>query len=92
MISNLFEVLTEGYPKAAFPVVEHLTCHQRVEKSCACQWDAEVEAKQPPVLSISIELQENTHMLESQFNCSFLLLFYAQIAEKKVKVFKFSTL
>lgn len=60
MLTNLFEVLSEGYPKAAIPVVEHLACHQSVEHSCASQWYTKVEAKQPPVLCIPVELQVNT--------------------------------
>ena len=52
-------MLTEGYPKAAVPVVEHLAGHQRVEHSGAGQGYTEVEAKQPPVLCIPIELQGN---------------------------------
>lgn len=53
-------MLAESYPKAAIPVVEHLTSHQRVEHSRAGQWDAKVEAKQPPVLCIPVELDVKT--------------------------------
>lgn len=58
-------MFSKGNPKAAIPVVEHLKCHQRVEHSCACQRYAKVEAKQPPVLCILIELQVNKHTLTS---------------------------
>lgn len=68
ILSNLFEVLTEGYPKAAIPVAEHLACHQRVEHSCAGQWHTKVEAKQPPVLCIAIELQVNKHTLNRKLH------------------------
>lgn len=61
-LSNLFEVLTEGYPKAAISVVEHLAGHQSVEHSCTGKWYTKVEAKQPPYLCISIDLQGNKHM------------------------------
>lgn len=54
-------MLAEGDPKAAFPVVEHLTRHQRVEHSRARQRYAKVEAKQPPDLRIHVELQKNKH-------------------------------
>lgn len=52
-------MLAEGDPKAAFPVVEHLARHQRVEHSRARQRYAKVEAKQPPDLRIPVELQKN---------------------------------
>lgn len=60
---NLFEVLGESYAQAAVPVVEHLARHQRVEHSCACQWHAEVEAKQPPVLCLNVELHVRKEQL-----------------------------
>lgn len=53
-------MLAESYPKAAIPVVEHLARHQRVEHSRAGQRDTKVEAKQPPVLCISVELDVKT--------------------------------
>lgn len=59
-LSPLFEVLTESDPEAAIPAVEHLAGHESVEDSCANQWYAKVEAKQPPVLCISVELHEGT--------------------------------
>lgn len=58
--SDLFEVLAESDPKAAIPVVEHLARHHRVEHSRAGQRDAKVEAKQPPVLYIRVELDVKT--------------------------------
>lgn len=58
-MSDLFEVLTEGYPKAAVPAVEHLAGHQSVKYSGADQWHTEVEAKHPPVFCFLIELQGN---------------------------------
>jgi len=61
-------VLTEGYPKAAIPAVEHLAGHQSVEHSGAGEWDTKVEAKQPPVLCIPVELPENKHMVYSQIH------------------------
>lgn len=61
ILSNLLEVLTEGNPKAAIPVTEHLAGHQGVEEGCAGQRHDKVEAKQPPVLCIPVELQENKH-------------------------------
>lgn len=57
VMSNLFEVLTKGNPKAAVPVVEHLTGHQSVKDSGAGQWYTEVKAKQPPILRIAVELK-----------------------------------
>lgn len=61
MLLNLFEVLTESDPEAAIPAVEHLAGHESVEDSCANQWYAKVEAKQPPVLCISVELERDKH-------------------------------
>lgn len=55
-------MLGEGDPKAAVPVVEHLTCHQCVEHGCARQRYTKVEAKHPPVLRIPVELQKNRHV------------------------------
>lgn len=60
-LPNLFEVLAESNPKAAIPAVEHLAGHQSVEDSCANQRHTKVEAKQPPVLCISVELDSNKH-------------------------------
>lgn len=54
-LSSLFEVFTEGYPKAAVPVVEHFAGHQSVEDSSADQGYTEIEAEQPPVLCSHIE-------------------------------------
>ncbi len=45
MTSYLFKVFAEGDPKASVSVVEHFTCHEGVENSCAGQWHAEVKAK-----------------------------------------------
>lgn len=54
-------MLAEGDPKAAFPAVEHLARHQRVEHGRARQRHAKVEAEQPPDLRIPVELQKNKH-------------------------------
>lgn len=66
-------MLGEGDPKAAVPVVEHLTCHQCVEHGCARQRYTKVEAKHPPVLRIPVELQKNRHTLKNDLQS----LFYA---------------
>lgn len=55
-------MLAEGDPKAAFPVVEHLARHQRVEHGRARQRDAKVEAEQPPGLRIPVELPKDKHI------------------------------
>lgn len=62
MSTDLFQVLAEGDPKAAFPVVEHLARHQRVEHGCTRQWYTKVEAEQPPDLCVPVELQKNKHI------------------------------
>ena len=51
----------------AFFATEHLTGHKRVEDSSAGQWEAEIEAKQPPVLCISVELEKDKHS-NTKFN------------------------
>lgn len=66
-------MLAEGDPKAAFPVVEHLARHQRVEHGRARQRDAKVEAEEPPDLRIPVELQKNKHI-----GVSTLLTIYTQ--------------
>lgn len=53
----LFHVVVEGDAHAFF-AAEHLTWHECVEDSCAGQWEAEIEAKQPPVFHILVELLE----------------------------------
>lgn len=58
---NLFEVLAESYPQTAVPVVEHLAGHQGVKDGSTCEGYAEVEAKQPPVLCVFVELTRNKH-------------------------------
>lgn len=42
----------------AFFTTQHLTGHESVEDSRAGQWKAEIEAKQPPVFDILVELEE----------------------------------
>lgn len=42
----------------AFFTAEHLTGHERVEDSRAGQWEAEIEAEQPPVFHILVELEK----------------------------------
>lgn len=64
ILSNLFEVLTQSYPKAAFPTIEHLCCHQRVEDSSANERYTEVAAKQPPVLSLHVELERKARVMK----------------------------
>jgi hypothetical protein len=49
-------MFTEGNSQAAVPSVQHLTCHQGVEDRSAYQGHAEIEAKEPPVLYILVEL------------------------------------
>lgn len=53
----LFHVVVECDSHAFF-AAEHLAGHERVEDSCAGQWEAEIEAKQPPVLHILVELEK----------------------------------
>lgn len=55
----LFHVVIECNPHAFF-ATEHLTGHECVEDSCAGQWEAEVEAKKPPVFYILVELKKET--------------------------------
>lgn len=55
-------MLTERYPEAAVPVVEHLAGHQGVKDAGAGEWHTKVEAKQPPVLCILVELRRDKHM------------------------------
>lgn len=54
---HLLEVLAQCDPQASFLMSEHLAGHQAVENSREGQRNAEVEAKQPPVLRIPVELQ-----------------------------------
>ena len=43
----------------AFFATEHLTGHECVEDSCAGQWEAEIEAEQPPIFDILVELEKD---------------------------------
>lgn len=56
--STLFKMFTEGDSQAAIPPVQHLTSHEGVEDRGAHQGHAEIEAKEPPVLRILVELHE----------------------------------
>lgn len=60
LLSDLFEVLTEGDAKTALPVVQHLTGHQSVEDGGARQGYTEVEAEKPPILIFYVELHGKT--------------------------------
>ena len=51
----LFHVVVERDAHAFF-ATEHLTGHERVKYSCTGQWEAEIEAKQPPVFNFLVEL------------------------------------
>lgn len=42
----------------ALLAAEHLTGHERVEDSCAGQRETEIEAEEPPVFHILIELEK----------------------------------
>lgn len=55
---TLFEMFAEGNPQAAIPSVQHLTSHEGIEDCGAHQWHTEIEAKEPPVLYILVELHE----------------------------------
>lgn len=37
---------------------EHLTRHECVENPCTCEREAEIEAKQPPVFDLLVELEK----------------------------------
>lgn len=50
-------MFTEGDSQAAIPPVQHLTSHEGVEDRGAHQGHAEIEAEEPPVLCILVELQ-----------------------------------
>lgn len=50
-----FHVVIEGNSHA-ISLAQHLTGHESVEDTSACQRQAEIEAKKPPVLHISVEL------------------------------------
>lgn len=52
----LFHVVIECDAHAFF-ATEHFTGHERVEDSGAGQREAEIEAKQPPVFHILVELE-----------------------------------
>ena len=47
-----------------FSVAQHPTGHQGVEDTRACQGQAEIEPKQPPVLHMLIKLQDMEHRLD----------------------------
>lgn len=53
----LFHVVVERDAHAFF-ATEHLTGHESVEDPCAGQREAEIEAEQPPVFHILVELEE----------------------------------
>lgn len=53
----LFHVVVECDSHALF-AAEHLAGHECVEDSSAGQWDTEIEAKQPPVFHILVELEK----------------------------------
>ena len=65
--AHLFEMLAQGDAEATVAVVEHLTGHQCVEDGRAHQRDAEVEAKQPPVLHVFVVLQTKRHNVSHLF-------------------------
>ena len=53
----LFDVFAQGDPQTSLPVSQHLASHQAVEDRREDHRHAEVEAKQPPVLRIPVELE-----------------------------------
>ncbi len=63
----LFHVVVERDAHAFF-ATKHLTGHESVEDSCAGQREAEIEAKQPPILHILVELEEQKRA--SQMKCN----------------------
>ena len=58
LFTYLFHVVIECDAHAFF-TAKHLTGHKGVEDSCAGQGEAEVEAKQPPIFHILVELEKN---------------------------------
>lgn len=61
----LLHVVVEGDAHALF-AAEHLAGHESVEDKGAGQWEAEVEAKQPPVLHVLVKLHEAGGLLRVQ--------------------------
>lgn len=53
--AHLFHVIIEC-DAHAFIATKHFTGHERVEDSCAGQWEAEIETKEPIVFHILVEL------------------------------------
>ena len=65
----LFKVFTQGDPQTSLLVSEHLTGHQAVEHRRTGQRNAEVEAKQPPVLRIPVELEHGETNFQKCSTC-----------------------
>lgn len=59
----LFHVVVECDAHAFF-ATEHLAGHECVEDCCAGQWEAEIEAKQPPVFHVLVELEKEKWPVE----------------------------
>lgn len=66
---------------------EHLTGHQAVEHSRAGQRYAEVEAKQPPVLCIPVELEHETGEIRFSERSRAVKILYTSVYTVRLSVY-----
>lgn len=76
----LFEMFAKWYPQASSLVSKHFTGHQAIEEGWAGKRNAEIEAKEPPVLGILIDLENFDNVTQKSVLFSPLSIYLKHIS------------